>query len=100
MHIERTELLEARILQSQATILHALNGLQLEFQEGKRAVSAFSLVTLENLDEEETLEGITKELQSTDLDNEQISANEGFIRSWVSQVVLADADEEIGKCFP
>ena len=99
-HIERTELSEARILQSQATILHKLNELQLEGQEGTREAPALSLVTLENFNEEETWEGITKELQSTDLDNEHINSNQEFIRSWVSQVMLADVDEERGKCFP
>ena len=99
-HNERTELSEARILQSEATILHKLNELQLDFQEGKRAAPAFSHVTLENFKEEETWQDITKELQSTDIDDEHISTNQGLIQSWVSQVVLADVDEEIGKCFP
>ena len=74
--------------------------MQLDFQAGKRAAPAFSLVTPENFNEEETWEGITRELRNTDLDDENISSNEAFIRSWVSQVVLADVDEEIGKYFP
>ena len=84
----------------QARILHKMNELQLEFQEGKRAAPAFSHVTPENLNEEETWQGITKELQNTDLDNEYLSSNQEFIRSWVSQVALADVYEEIGKCLP
>ena len=76
-----------------------MNELQLQYQEGKRAAPAFSLVTVENLDTEETWQGISKELESTNLEVESISTNQGFIRAWIDQVMLADVDEKTGKCL-
>lgn len=86
-----------RIQCSEAKILQKLNELQLEFQEGKRAAPAFSLVTVENLDKEETWQDIVKELQTKDLDTKSISTNQGYIRNWIDQVMLADEDVDAGK---
>lgn len=94
---ERMELSETRILESQALILHNLSKLQLEFEEGKRRVPAFSSVTVENIEEEDTWQGIAQELESTDIGVEFIKSNQGFIRSWIDQVVLADVCEDYGK---
>ena len=91
-HSDRTQSSEAKILQK-------LNELQLEFQEGKRAAPAFSLVTVENLDREDTWQNIVKELQTKDLDTISISTNQGYIRHWMDRVILADEGVDAGKCF-
>ena len=88
-----------RIQSSEAQILQKLNELQLEFQEGKRAAPAFSLVTVETLDKEETWHNIIKELQTKDLDTRSISTNQGYIRGWIDQVLLVDEDADTGKYF-
>ncbi|KAL8794104.1 MAG: hypothetical protein Q9195_003289 [Heterodermia aff. obscurata] len=81
-----------RMQSSEAKILQKLNELRLEFQDGKRAAPAFSLVTVKNLDKEETWHDIVKELQTKDLDTSSISTNQGYIRNWIDQVMLADED--------
>ena len=88
-----------RIRSSEARILQKLNELQLEFQEGKRAAPAFSLVTVETLDQEETWQNIVTELQTKDIDTQAISTNQGYIRNWIDQVILADDDASAGKFF-
>ena len=87
------------IQSSEAKILQKLNELQLEFQEGKRAAPAFSLVTVENLDREDAWQNIAKELETKDLDTQSISTNQGYIRNWIDQVMLDDEDVDAGKSF-
>ena len=54
-------------------------------------------MTVENLDKEETWQDIVKELQTKDLDTKSISTNQGYIRNWIDQVMLADEDVDAGK---
>ncbi|KAL8818114.1 MAG: hypothetical protein Q9191_008010 [Dirinaria sp. TL-2023a] len=89
-HGERIEASEARVLQK-------LNELQLEFQQGKRAAPAFSLVTVENVGQEETWKSITTELENTELEAGTISSNQRFIRSWIDEVFLADVDGSMNE---
>lgn len=89
---------QSRELQkSEARILQKLNELQLEFQEGRRAAPAFSCVTQDSLDKEETWKNISLELQSAELGVDTISANQAYIRSWIDQVMLDDEEDKAGK---
>ena len=67
-----------------------MNELQVEFEEGKREAPAFSLVTMEDLNKEETWQSIAYELENTELDPDSISSNQAFIRSWIDQVILVE----------
>ena len=95
----RSSLHGDRIGASEATILQKLNEMQLDFQEGKRAAPAFSLVTIENVNQEETWQSISIELESVGLGAEYLSSNRDFICSWIDEVMLADIDEGLGICF-
>ena len=71
--------------------------MQLEFQEGKRAAPAFSLITPGNINQEKTWQNVSAELESVGLGAQSLSSNQDFICSWIDKVMLADVDEGIGK---
>ena len=76
----RSTLHGEHIKSSEAKILQKLNELQLEFQEGKRVAPAFSLVTAEDLDNNETWQHISKKLKTTKLKSETVVSNREFRR--------------------
>jgi hypothetical protein len=86
---------EGRTASAEANILEKLNIIYQEFQDGKRAVPAFSRVTVQDLDrdDEETWKAITTDLEDVGVDTKSISANHNLIRHWIDQVILEDTAE-------
>ncbi|KAL8652904.1 MAG: hypothetical protein Q9226_004067 [Calogaya cf. arnoldii] len=78
-----------RIRTTEARILQRLNEMQLDFEEGRREVPAFSSITIRTVSED-TMRTVTGELESTGISSESISSSQAFIRSWIDQVVLAE----------
>src|SRR5436305_2252316 len=86
---------EGRTAIAEAKILEMLNIIYQEFQDGKRAMPAFSRVTVQDLDrnDEETWREITTDLEDVGVDAKSISSNHDLIRHWIDQVVLDDTAE-------
>jgi hypothetical protein len=81
---------------SQAKVLEALNVIQRDLWEGKRQATAVSRVTNDELDDShsEAWQNINAEVESVGVDPASVAENQQFIRRWIDQVILNEADEE------
>jgi hypothetical protein len=77
-------------------VLEALNVIQRELWEGKRQTSAVSRVTLVELcdDNNDAWSNINAEVEGVGVPSASVAANQEFIRDWIGQVIMEEADED------
>jgi hypothetical protein len=77
-------------------VLEALNVIQRELWEGKRQTSAVSRVTLVELcdDDNDAWSNINAEVEGVGVSPASVTANQEFIRGWIGQVIMEEADED------